>query len=73
MSRELLDKLFPDFDNHPANYRLIRDPETEMVKVYYVPEHLVFMFIDAGIERAQVIDYLVQNGVIIEEGEFGAL
>jgi hypothetical protein len=73
MSRELLDRLFPNRDNTPSNYRLKRDPSTGVITIYYEPTGWMIGFLgDEDNKEEQIIEYLLENGVQIEEAPFGS-
>jgi hypothetical protein len=72
MSVEILNELFPEYDNTPSNYRLKRDPNTDLITVYYIPDNQMLIFFDAYALERQVIDFLIASGVDIEEGAFGS-
>jgi hypothetical protein len=69
MSENILDELFPEFDNDPTNYRLIKDLR-RVLWIIYVPDDVTLEFLDGNNERDQIIRYLIANGVEIEEGSF---
>ncbi len=76
MSKEFLDDFFPDRDNNPSNYALIRTPDSDILGYYglcYKPEMdntTLILELKEDLDKLfQVFEYLLANGVEIIEPE----
>jgi hypothetical protein len=58
----IIDEFFPNQNNDPSNYILVRTKRLSY-KIFYIPDKTFLVFIDDSITRDKIVDYLLASSV----------